>query len=308
MLPDIPNFNLGDVHILTGKMLERIVQRIRLQTPIAGDNLRMEETNAGILLHADQAIQTSPTISINHDFKASLPATNSLDITAGRVIGTTWGTPTMSDPLPTDWLAEQFTVGPSTLTVTDGQSVWLRIQCSQTDVDMNGTLSATGASTITVTTGGGGAGGGGGGGGAGGGGVGGGAAAGVQPDIQATAGDAGANGDDTGLGGAGGIVLDYSTDPPTPVTVGNSYGASGGAGGYGGAGGAGGSVTFTRRTKGTAQIRKWSINGISLHTAKGTPSEASSWIQLASISGTSITQHVVGMISITPPAITFIIA
>ena len=167
MLPDIPNFNLGDVHILTGKMLERIVQRIRLQTPIAGDNLRLEETNAGILLHADQAIQTSPTISINHDFKASLPATNSLDITAGRVIGTTWGTPTMSDPLPTDWLAEQFTVGPSTLTVTDGQSVWLRIQCSQTDVDMNGTLSATGASTITVTTGGGGAGGGGGGGGAG---------------------------------------------------------------------------------------------------------------------------------------------
>ena len=145
-------------------------------------------------------------------------------------------------------------------------------------------------------------------GGRGGGGGGGGAAAGVQPDIQATAGDAGANGDDTGLGGAGGIVLDYSTDPPTPVTVGNSYGASGGAGGYGGAGGAGGSVTFTRRTKATAQIRKWSINGISLHTAKGTASEASSWIQLASISGTSITQHVVGMISITPPAITFIIA
>ena len=130
----------------------------------------------------------------------------------------------------------------------------------------------------------------------------------MQPDIQATAGDAGSNGDDTGLGGAGGIVLDYSTDPPTPVTVGNSYGASGGAGGYGGAGGAGGSVTFTRRTKATAQIRKWSINGISLHTAKGTASEASSWIQLASISGTSITQHVVGMISITPPAITFIIA
>ena len=75
-----------------------------------------------------------------------------------------------------------------------------------------------------------------------------------------------------------------------------------------GAGGAGGSTTFTRATKATAQIRKWSINGISLHTAKGAASQAASWIQLATISGTSITQHVVGMISITPPAITFIIA
>ena len=167
MLPDIPNFNLGDVYVLTGKMLERIVQRIRLQTPIAGDNLRLEETNSGILLHADQEQQSSPPISIDHDFKASLPAANALDITVGRVIGTTWGTPTISNPLPTDWLSEQYTVGPSTLTVLDGQSVWLRIQCSQTDVEMNGTLSATGATTITVTTGGGGAGGGGGGGGAG---------------------------------------------------------------------------------------------------------------------------------------------
>ena len=103
--------------------------------------------------------------------------------------------------------------------------------------------------------------------------------------------------------------MDYDTIPPSQVTgLGNSYGASGGAGGYGGAGGDGGSVTFTRRTKGTAQIRKWSINGISLHASKGASSQASSWIQLASISGTSITQHVVGMISITPPAITFIIA
>jgi len=104
-------------------------------------------------------------------------------------------------------------------------------------------------------------------------------------------------------------VEDILTTPPTRVTgLGNSYGASGGAGGYGGAGGEGGSVTFTRATKGTAQIRKWSINGISLHTTKGASSEANAWIQLATISGTSITQHVAGTISITPPAITFIIA
>ena len=63
MLPEIPNFNLGDVYILTGKTLDKIVQRIRMQTPIAGENLRAEETNNGILLHADQAVESSPTIS-----------------------------------------------------------------------------------------------------------------------------------------------------------------------------------------------------------------------------------------------------
>ena len=292
MLPDIPNFNLGDVHILTGKMLERIVQRIRLQTPIAGDNLRMEETNAGILLHADQAIQTSPTISINHDFKASLPATNSLDITAGRVIGTTWGTPTMSDPLPTDWLAEQFTVGPSTLTVTDGQSVWLRIQCSQTDVDMNGTLSATGASTITVTTGGGGAGGGGGGGGAG---------------NDGTAGYAGATGESASgqtPGSAGTVNAAGGTNPHensgTP--------AEGGDGGNGAAGGNGEAKSFTQYTKLLMVFRRWQITSASLevHTTKPTASPATNiYVRIASQTGGVVTQYHAGSYHVTLPATTY---
>ena len=295
MLPDIPNFNFGDVHILTGKMLERIVNRIRLQTPIAGDNLRMEETNAGILLHADQAIQTSPTISINHDFKASLPATNSLDITAGRVIGTTWGTPTMSDPLPTDWLAEQFTVGPSTLTVTDGQSVWLRIQCSQTDVDMNGTLSATGASTITVTTGGGGAGGGGGGGGAG---------------NDGTAGYAGATGESASgqtPGSAGTVNAAGGTNPHensgTP--------AEGGDGGNGAAGGDGEAKSFTQYTKLLMVFRRWQITSASLevHTTKPTASPATNiYVRIASQTGGVVTQYHAGSYHVTLPATTYISA
>ena len=295
MLPDIPNFNLGDVHILTGKMLERIVQRIRLQTPIAGDNLRMEETNAGILLHADQAIQTSPTISINHDFKASLPATNSLDITAGRVIGTTWGTPTMSDPLPTDWLAEQLTVGPSTLTVTDGQSVWLRIQCSQTDVDMNGTLSATGASTITVTTGGGGAGGGGGGGGAG---------------NDGTAGYAGATGESASgqtPGSAGTVNAAGGTNPHensgTP--------AEGGDGGNGAAGGDGEAKSFTQYTKLLMVFRRWQITSASLevHATKPTASPATNiYVRIASQTGGVVTQYHAGSYHVTLPATTYISA
>ena len=295
MLPDIPNFNLGDVHILTGKMLERIVQRIRLQTPIAGDNLRMEETNAGILLHADQAIQTSPTISINHDFKASLPATNSLDITAGRVIGTTWGTPTMSNPLPTDWLAEQFTVGPSTLTVTDGQSVWLRIQCSQTDVDMNGTLSATGASTITVTTGGGGAGGSGGGGGAG---------------NDGTAGYAGATGESASgqtPGSAGTVNAAGGTNPHensgTP--------AEGGDGGNGAAGGDGEAKSFTQYTKLLMVFRRWQITSASLevHATKPTASPATNiYVRIASQTGGVVTQYHAGSYHVTLPATTYISA
>jgi len=293
MLPDIPNFNLGDVHILTGKMLERIVNRIRLQTPIAGDNLRMEETNAGILLHADQAIQTSPTISINHDFKASLPATNSLDITAGRVIGTTWGTPSMSDPLPTDWLAEQFTVGPSTLTVTDGQSVWLRIQCSQTDVDMNGTLSATGASTITVTTGGGGAGGGGGGGGAGGDGT------------TGYAGDVGASASGQTPGGVGTTnALGGTADGENSGTPGE-----GGNGGNGAAGGNGETKSFTQYTKLLMVFRRWQITSASLevHTTKPTASPATNiYVRIASQTGGVVTQYHAGSYHITLPATTYI--
>jgi hypothetical protein len=295
MLPDIPNFNLGDVYILTGKMLERIVNRIRMQTPIAGDNLRLEETNAGILLHADQAIQTSPTISINHDFKASLPATNSLDITAGRVIGTTWGTPTMSDPLPTDWLAEQFTVGPSTLTVTDGQSVWLRIQCSQTDVDMNGTLSATGASTITVTTGGGGAGGGGGGGGAG------------NDGTTGYAGDVGSSASGQTPGGVG------TTNALGGTASGENSGTpgEGGNGGNGAAGGNGEVKSFTQYTKLLMVFRRWQITSASLevHATKPTASPATNiYVRIASQTGGVVTQYHAGSYHVTLPATTYISA
>jgi len=292
MLPDIPNFNFGDVHILTGKMLERIVNRIRLQTPIAGDNLRMEETNSGILLHADQAIQTSPTISINHDFKASLPATNSLDITAGRVIGTTWGTPTMSNPLPTDWLAEQYTVGPSTLTVLDGQSVWLRIQCSQTDVEMNGTLSATGATTITVTTGGGGAGGDGAGGGAGG------------EGYAGENGTAGADASGQTPGAVGTFHLGGTAGGENSGTP-----ANGGNGGNGGAGGNGEAKSFTQYTKLLMVFRRWQITSASLevHATKPTASPATNiYVRIASQTGGVVTQYHAGSYHVTLPATTYI--
>jgi hypothetical protein len=294
MLPDIPNFNLGDVYVLTGKTLEKIVRRIKMQTPIEGANIRLEETNAGILLHADQETQPAPAVTINHDFKASLPATNALDITVGRVIGTTWGTPTMNNPLPTDWLAEQFTVGPSTLAVADGQSVWLRIQLSQTDVNMSGALSAIGASNLSVTTGGGGAGGDGGGGGAGGDGTSGSTGATGQAASGRTAGS-------PGYYTPGGVNSTSNSESGTP--------AEGGYGGNGAAGGNGQTKSFTHYTNLSMVFRRWQITSASLevYTNKPTSSPATNiYVRIASQTGGVVTQYHAGSYHVTLPAATFI--
>ena len=294
MLPDIPNFNLGDVYVLTGKTLEKIVRRVRMQTPIEGANMRLEETNAGILLHADRQAEAAPAVTIEHDFKATSPATNTLDITVGRVIGTTWGTPTMSNPLPTDWLAEQFTVGPSTLAVADGQSVWLRIQCSQTDAEMNGTLSATGATWLSVTTGGGGAGGDGGGGGAGG---------------DGTSGYVGNTGESASGQTAG--SPGYYTPGGINSTSNSESGtaAEGGDGGNGAAGGNGEAKFFNHYTKLLMVFRRWQVTSASLevHTNKPTASPATNiYVRIASQTGGVVTQYHAGSYHITLPATTYI--
>ena len=292
MLPDIPNFNLGDVYVLTGKTLEKIVRRIKMQTPIEGANLRLEETNAGILLHADQQVEVAPTVAINHDFKATSPAFNTLDIAAGKVYGVDWGTPSMSNPLPTNWLAQQSSIGPSTLSVPSGSSVWLRIQLSQTDVNMSGALSATGATTLSVTTGGGGAGGDGGGGGAGG---------------DGTAGYAGA---------AGEAASGQTAGDPGTGTLGGSNGnensgtaAEGGDGGDGAAGGNGQVKSFTHYTTLLMVFRRWQVTSASLevHATKPTASPASNiYIRIASQTDGVVTQYHAGSYHITLPAATFI--
>jgi len=292
MLPDIPNFNLGDVYVLTGKTLEKIVRRIKMQTPIEGANMRLEETNAGILLHADQEVQAAPAVAINHDFKATSPAFNTLDIAAGKVYGVDWGTPTMSNPLPTNWLAQQASVGAATLSVPSGSSVWLRIQLSQTDVDMSGTLSSTGATTLSVTTGGGGAGGDGGGGGAGG---------------DGTAGYAGSTGESASGRTAGG---------PGDGTLGGSNGnensgtpAEGGDGGDGGAGGDGQVKSFSHYTTLLMVFRRWQVTSASLevHVNKPTASPATNiYVRIASQTDGVVTQYHAGSYHITLPSATFI--
>lgn len=292
MLPELPVIDPKVNGARSGWLLNRLVDRIRMQRLLSSETVKITETKNGQII--DRLGSGGVAAPFALGFAVSLDATTVV-VAPGKIIYPLWGATLGDNPTPSDWQREVNYVG-GVLTGTVSQ-VWLQVLWSEGDTTTTGPLSTT---TYNISGAKGGRGGGGGGGGA---------AAGVQPDIQATAGGTGSNGDDTGAGGAGGIVMDYDTIPPSQVTgLGNSYGASGGAGGVGGAGGEGGSITFTRATKATAQIRKWSINGISLHNAKGTASQASSWIQLASISGTSITQHVTGMISITPPAITFIIA
>jgi hypothetical protein len=292
MLPELPVIDPKVNGARSGWLLNRLVDRIRMQRLLSSETIKITETKDGQII--DRLGSGGVVAPFALGFAVSLDGLTVV-VSSGRIIYPLWGAILGDNPTPGDWQREVNYVG-GVLSGAVSQ-VWLQVLWSENDTTTTGPLGTT---TYNISGAKGGRGGGGGGGGA---------AAGVQPDIRATAGGAASNGDDTGAGGAGGVVLDYSTDPPTPVTgLGNSYGASGGVGGAGGAGGAGGSVTFTRATKATAQIRKWSINGISLHNAKGTASQASSWIQLASISGTTITQHVLGTISITPPAITFIIA
>ena len=292
MLPELPVIDPKVNGARSGWLLNRLVDRIRMQRLLSSETIKITETKDGQII--DRLGSGGVVAPFALGFAVSLDGLTVV-VSSGRIIYPLWGAILGDNPTPGDWQREVNYVG-GVLSGAVSQ-VWLQVLWSENDTTTTGPLGTT---TYNISGAKGGRGGGGGGGGA---------AAGVQPDIRATAGGAASNGDDTGAGGAGGVVLDYSTDPPTPVTgLGNSYGASGGVGGVGGAGGAGGSVTFTRATKATAQIRKWSINGISLHNAKGTASQASSWIQLASISGTTITQHVLGTISIMPPAITFIIA
>jgi hypothetical protein len=198
----------------------------------------------------------------------------------------------MSNPLPTNWLAQQASIGLTTLSVPSGSSVWLRIQLSQTDTNMSGALSATGATTLSVTTGGGGAGGDGGGGGAGG---------------DGTVGYAGATGEAASGQNGGG---------PGPGTLGGSNGnensgtaAEGGDGGDGAAGGDGQVKSFTHYTTLLMVFRRWQVTSASLvvSASKPTASPATNiYIRIASHTDGVVTQYHAGSYHITLPAATFI--
>ena len=297
MLPQLKLYAEKVLYVVTGKTMALLVDRIRLQTPLAGANMRIEETSNGLLLHANKESLVAPVTPITFDFQASLASTNSLAITAGRVIGTTYGTINQDDPLPTDWLAEQFTVAAGVFAVPSGSSVWLQITAVETDLALTGALPLTDAVSRTITTGGGGAGGQGGGGGA------------TGDQTYSTAGGSGANGEaasgqvpgDPDAGTANGGTSAGEGTSGTP--------ANGSPGGNGGAGGAGETKTFTNYDKLKMTWRRWQITGASLVVSAGKPtSSATSFnVRIASQTAGVVTQYQAGSFHICLPTISYIV-
>jgi hypothetical protein len=68
----------------------------------------------------------------------------------------------------------------------------------------------------------------------------------------------------------------------------------------------GSSVTFTRKVKAVMARRRWTVSGLSVHATKGTPSDTAAWINLATIASGDVTQHTIGTIHVSPPAVSFI--
>lgn len=297
MLPQLKNYADKVLHVVTGKTMALLVDRIRLQTPLAGANMRIEETSNGLLLHANKESLVAPVTPITFDFQASLASTDSLAIAAGRVIGTTYEAINQDDPLPTDWLAEQFTVAAGVFTVPSGSSVWLQITAVETDLALTGALPLTDAVSRTITTGGGGGGGSGGGGGA------------TGDQTYSTAGTAGGPGGNasgqvpggrstyTGVGGT-------SAGEGTTGTPANGSNAGNGA-----AGGAGETKTFTNYDKLKMTWRRWQITGASLVVAvdKPTSSATSFNVRIASQTAGVVTQYQAGSFHICLPTISYIV-
>lgn len=296
MLPSLSIFFERTVHIVTGKYLSTLIDRIKKQTPIAGANMRSEETPGGILLHADLDSLVTPATSILYDFKATLAGVNSLTIAGGKVIGTTWGTIDQDNPVPSDFLAEQFTVAPQTLSVPSGSSVWLTITATTTDLALTGQLLLVDSVTRTVTTGGGGAGGQGGGGG------------GSGDQTLSTAGSVGTTGASAVLntpGAADGGVANGGVGPGE----GEGTPAYGGAGGNGALGGAGETKTFLHYNKFKCSFRRYTITGASFTVAASKPvsSGTSFNVKLASHIDGVITQYHSGSFHICFPTLSFIV-
>jgi PPE-repeat protein len=296
MLPSLSSFAENVVHIVTGKYLKTLVDRIKRQTPIAGANVRMQETAEGIMLHADLDSIVTPTTTLLYDFKATLAGVNSLTIAGGRVIGTIWGTINQDSPFPPDLLSEQFTIATQTLSVPSGSSVWLKITASTTDIALTGQLSLVDSVTRTVTTGGGGAGGQGGGGG------------GSGDSSLSTAGQVGATGSTAVLntpGAADAGVANGGIGPGEGVGT----PAYGGPGGNGGAGGLGESKAFIHYNQFKASLRLYTATGATLEVAADKPvsSGTAFYVRIASHVDGIITQYQCGSYHITFPTITFIV-
>jgi hypothetical protein len=291
MLPDLPVIDPKVNGARSGWLLNRLVERIRLQRLVTTETVSITDTASGQIISRIGGAGVAPAFALG--FAVAIDG-NTVTVAPGRVTTPSWGLLVASDPVAKDWAAEANFVGGSlTNPVTE---VWLQIGFAESDTPSYGAL---GTSTIDISGASGGRGGGGGGG----------ASMGGDWDDEraySTNGETGQDGDAfefAGVGGLGGLPINPPDDMAATQT---GQGKNGGPGGNGGAGGAGGSVTFTQKTKAEVVMRRWSLGSISIHTAKGTASQESAWIHLATISSGSVEQHVAGVITVAPPAISFI--
>ncbi len=199
-------------------------------------------------------------------------------------------------------IGKTLTVAASTLSVANGDKIWLRLTHTLSDTNVSGAL--TGGSAVSITGGAGGKGGTGGNGGSGGRGGGGGSGGGGGGGGGAVNGDdgvAGSVGEDGGSGGAGGTGPNAGGAGGTGT--GSEEAAPGGSGGTGGAGGsgavgqsgqagfegangqAGSTVTFTTYTTATIRRKTWACTAAAIIKQSTTPSDTDtlSHILLATI-------------------------
>jgi len=182
------------------------------------------------------------------------------------------------------------TVAASTLSVANGDKIWLRLTHTLSDTNVSGAL--TGGSAVSITGGAGGKGGTGGNGGSGGRGGGGGSGGGGGGGGGAVNGDDGVTGsvgEDGGSGGAGGTGPNAGGAGGTGT--GSEEAAPGGSGGTGGAGGsgavgqsgqagfegangqAGSTVTFTTYTTATIRRKTWACTAAAILKQSTTPTD-----------------------------------
>jgi hypothetical protein len=287
MLPQLPKFGPLTVGARLGEHINAIRNRLYAQRLVSSATIKITDTDRGQRIDrvGGGAASTSLPLGFLVTDNGSAYA-----VGAGKVLTPDWSGATGNDFKPYDWTLESNFVG---TTISYGATaIWLQVQFTETDTTSEGWLGTT---DIDISGGAGGNGGGGGGGGA------------SNEDTSLHYVTGGATGDGADIGGSGGLgggVFEIADDDAVASTGG--YGEDGGAGGDGGAGSAGTSETFTRARKATLEVRHYELSNISAHSTKGTPSETSAWIKLATISGGVITQHHAGTLNLAPSVLTFL--
>lgn len=288
-------FKLADFtrFIFTGKTLNDLRDRCIEQVPLAGNGILTTDEARGIRIHASR---TGSTGVAALDFGASLSG-SSCTVRSGKVLHTDWGTFDENDPANDGWTELAVTVSGSTLTLADGDSVWLHLTLASTTVDVVGPLSSTDAEAVSVT---GGAGGGGGQGGGGGGGAG-------QALSDATDGTDGEDGGGVtpGIGGFGGTGTNYGNGSSTTPA---GDGSPGGSGGIGEDGEDGRAVDIYEYVNAKLKLKRWRVTAGSLTTATNQPSstETAAYLRICERDGDNLIQHQVGCVTLTLPTVTYV--